>query len=48
MGLRTLAMGALHPPEPEAIVPLVAAALKILEEQVSPSQSTLAVMELIR
>ncbi|XP_037727434.1 uncharacterized protein LOC119558208 [Drosophila subpulchrella] len=48
MGLRTLAMGALHPPEPEAIVPLVAAALKILEEQVSPSQSTLAVMELTR
>lgn len=46
MGLRSLAMGALHPPQPEAMTPLVAAALEILAEQVSPSQSTLAVMDL--
>ncbi|XP_016994368.2 uncharacterized protein Ir7a [Drosophila takahashii] len=46
--LRSVAMGALHPPEPEVMAPLVAAALEILDEQVSPSQSTLAVMELTR
>ncbi|KMZ08635.1 uncharacterized protein LOC6725380 [Drosophila simulans] len=46
MGLRSLAMGALHPPQPEVMTPLVAAALEILAEQVSPSQSTLAVMDL--
>ncbi|XP_016946341.1 uncharacterized protein LOC108022013 [Drosophila biarmipes] len=48
MALRALAMGALHPLAPEAMMPLVAAALEILDEQVSPSQSTLAVMELTR
>ncbi|EDX02349.1 uncharacterized protein LOC6525406 [Drosophila yakuba] len=46
LALRCLAMGALHPPQPEAMTPLVAATLQILAEQVSPSQSTLAVMDL--
>ncbi|XP_017066822.1 uncharacterized protein LOC108104966 [Drosophila eugracilis] len=46
IGLRSLVMGALNPPEPEVIAPLVVAALEILDEQVSPSQSTLSVMEL--
>ncbi|XP_017116181.1 uncharacterized protein LOC108138489 [Drosophila elegans] len=46
MALRCLAMGAVHPPEPEVMAPLVAAALEILDEQVSPSQITLAVIEL--
>lgn len=46
LALGALALGALQPPEPDVMAPLVAAALDILEEQVSPSQSTLAVMEL--
>ncbi|XP_016981546.1 uncharacterized protein LOC108046406 [Drosophila rhopaloa] len=46
MALRSPAMGAVHPPEPEVIAPLVAAALEILDEQVRPSQITLAVVEL--
>ncbi|XP_017051776.1 uncharacterized protein LOC108095262 [Drosophila ficusphila] len=49
LGTRSLAIrGALHPPEPKAMAPLAAAALEILEEQVSPSQSTLAVIGLTR
>ncbi|KAH8238561.1 hypothetical protein KR032_010161 [Drosophila birchii] len=47
LGLGAMALGALQPPGPEEMSPLVAAALDILDEQVSPSQSTLAVIELI-
>ncbi|KAH8258587.1 hypothetical protein KR038_001849 [Drosophila bunnanda] len=46
LGLSALTLGALHPPEPVEMAPLVAAALDILEHQVSPSQSTLAVIAL--
>ncbi|XP_020808840.1 uncharacterized protein LOC110184590 [Drosophila serrata] len=46
LGFLALALGALHPPEPLQMTPLVAAALDILDEQVSPSQSTLAIIEL--
>ncbi|KAH8391445.1 hypothetical protein KR200_009886 [Drosophila serrata] len=46
LGFSALALGALHPPEPLQMTPLVAAALDILDEQVSPSQSTLAIIEL--
>ncbi|XP_017017957.1 uncharacterized protein Ir7a [Drosophila kikkawai] len=47
LALSALALGALHPPETGHMTPLVAAALDILDEQVSPSQSTLAIIELI-
>ncbi|KAH8304639.1 hypothetical protein KR018_005853, partial [Drosophila ironensis] len=40
-------LAGLMPPEPMRLAPLAGAALKILEEQVSPSQITLAVMELV-